>query len=120
MSFRTNPLVAAALIVLSFPALVNPALAAASECPAQLDGHRLRMSVGGSLYLGDPVDNMLQAPDGTHPGPNGPVNVWTFHGGSGLTLICHYDGVRKPVSLMLTADVSSCRQDVNARTFICK
>lgn len=96
----------------------NPA--GAVQCPAEVGGHPMRLMEGGTLFFGDPAKLGSQAPDGTRQGPHGPVNTWTFRNAANMTLVCKYEGVSRPVLISLPADTLICRQDINARSFVCQ
>ena len=108
-----------AVVVISLPVVAAPANAAV-QCPAEVNGHRMRALDGGTIFFGDPAKLGSQAPDGTRQGPRGPVNTWTFRSAANMTLVCRYEGISQPVSVILPADTVICRQDVNARTFACQ
>ena len=88
---------------------------AAVECPATSQGHRLAQW-GGTLYQGDPADDMSLAPTHENPSNRG-VNLWKTPTPVGIVLVCRYAGGR-PLTLPLTADVSGCTQTPGS--FVCK
>lgn len=108
---------AVAMVALMLTAV---AASAAVQCPPSLHGHDLRLNDGGSLYLGNPADMMLQAPDETKRGTTGPINTWRFKSAQGINLVCKYDGTQEAVSLALPASVKSCRQDARSLSFVCQ
>lgn len=110
MSFRTK---AAALTV----AFTFTAATAQAEvgCPNTSQGHALAQW-GGTLYQGDPANDMSLAPTQENPGNRG-VNLWKTPEPVGITLVCRYVGGR-PLMLPLTADIRSCLQ--NPGTFVCR
>lgn len=118
MSFRTKPTFAA-IITGTLLGLSSPVLAAV-QCPSQYQGHPLRLVDGGTIYLGDPADQMSQAPDGTRRGPNGSINTWTFRDASRMKLICRYDGTEAVVAQALPRDTLICRQEAKIRSFVCQ
>lgn len=107
MSSTTSRRVIAAVLLTTVS--TAEAHAAVVECPAIHDGHRLARLDGGSLYQGDPADNVLLAPTNESPGGRG-VNVWTLPDPVGIVLVCQYEGTRAQVVLRLSADVHTCRQ----------
>lgn len=115
---RVN-LLAAALLTLMCAGPTASA-SAAVHCPSVAGGRQLRMMGGGSLYLGNPAANMVQAPDGTEQGPNGPVTTWRFRSGEELKLVCRYDGTQAAVVLPLAREMKICRQEARIRSFVCQ
>ncbi len=101
----------ALLVVIAVP------VQAAVQCPSISAGHALRSSGGGTLFEGPIQDNAALAPEKTQQGPEGWVNNWRFRSPPDVTLVCRYADVSTPVSLKLTPDIRSCRQD--ARSFVC-
>jgi len=93
---------------------------AAVACPPTSGGHHLRRMGGGSLYLGRPQDNMVQAPASTQGGANGYVNTWRFSNAENLTLICRYEGTQAAVTLPLSAGSRTCRQEAASSIFVCQ
>ena len=114
MSFRTNLQSIAAAVML---ALLADGAQAAVQCPSQSQGHTLARLDGGSLFQGNPADNMLLAPSEENPGGHG-VNVWNLPNPEGITLVCRYEGVPTPLMFNLTGDIHSCRQATGS--FSCK
>ena len=94
--------------------------AAAVQCPAVSAGRPLRVTDGGTLYLGRVQDKMLSSPDGTQQGPNGSVNTWRFRHAEDYTLVCRYDGTQAVVSFPLTSEIKVCRQEARIRSFVCQ
>ena len=93
---------------------------AAVDCPRTLQGRDLRLVDGGFLYLGNPVDGMLQAPDRSERGTTGPINTWTFRSAQGINLVCRYEEIRETVTLPLPANTKTCRQDAQTLSFACQ
>lgn len=89
-------------------------------CPPTSGGHHLRRVDGGSLYLGRPEDNILQAPASTQKGANGSVNTWRFSNAENLTLVCRYEGSQAAVTLPLSAGLKTCRQEAASSSFVCQ
>jgi len=118
MSSRTRPTFGA-MIIGTVLSVASPVLAAV-QCPSQYQGHPLRLMDGGTIFLGDPTDQMSQAPDGTRRGPNGPINTWTFRDASRMQLICRYDGTDAVVAQALPRDTLICRQEAKIRSFVCQ
>lgn len=100
--------------------MVTGAARAAVECPRSLQGRDLRLVDGGSLYLGNPADGMLQAPDRSERGTTGPINIWTFRSAQGMHLVCRYEGIRETMTLPLPAATRTCRQDARTLSFVCQ
>jgi len=90
------------------------------QCPSNVDGKPLRKTDGGTLFLGQPVDNMEQVPDNVRTSPNGFVSTWTFKSGAGFNLLCRYEGSSQTVLLSLPPETRQCRSDVGARSFVCQ
>ena len=110
MSSRTKAAALAAAL-----ALTVTAAQAAVECPATSEGHRMEQW-GGTLYQGDPAQNMSLAPTQSNPNNRG-INLWKTPDPLGIVLVCRYAGGR-PLTLPLTSDVSGCVQ--NPGSFVCK
>ncbi len=71
---------------------------------------------GGTLYQGDPADDMSLAPTHENPSNRG-VNLWKTPTPVGIILVCRYAGGHR-LTLPLTADVSGCTQTPGS--FVCK
>lgn len=110
MSSRTKA--AAVAVVFSF---TIAAAQAAVECPTTSQGHALAQW-GGTLYQGDPSNDMSLAPSQSNPGNRG-INLWKTPDPVGINLVCQYVGGRS-LMLPLTADVRMCLQ--NPASFVCK
>lgn len=93
---------------------------AAVQCPASMQGHDLRLVDGGSIFLGSPSDQMLQAPDVTTRGTTGPINTWNFKSAEGMVLVCKYDKIQDQFTARLPASIKSCRQDARSLSFVCQ
>ena len=89
---------------------------AAVQCPAASQGHAFAQW-GGTLYQGDPSDNMSLAPTSENPGGKG-VNYWKTPDPVGIVLVCRYVGLNAPLVLSLTPDVRACAQ--SATSFVCQ
>lgn len=97
----SSPMLKCAAQAMVAVVLASGAANAAVQCPPSLHGHDLRLNDGGSLYLGNPADMMLQAPDETKRGTTGPINTWRFKSAQGMNLVCKYDGTQEAVTLPL-------------------
>ncbi len=112
MSSRTKVL-AFTLVSLA----VSGSVHAAVECPAKSEGRSLARMDGGSLYQGNPADNILLAPSQENPGGRG-VNIWRLPDPLGIVLVCRYEGSRTPLMFNLTPDIHACLQ--GSGSFACK
>ena len=111
MSYRTK----AAAIAVAFSFGLSAAHAAV-ECPGTSQGHALEQW-GGTLYQGDPVNDMSLAPSQENPGNRG-VNYWKTPDPVGIILVCRYVGLPVALKLPLTPDVKGCAQNVGS--FVCR
>ena len=111
MSSRTKAAVLAAAFTLA-----SASAHAAVECPATSQGHAFARW-GGTLFQGDPSNEMSLAPTAENPGGKG-VNFWKTPDPVGIVLVCRYVGLSTPLTFNLTADVRACAQSVTS--FTCK
>lgn len=102
-------------LVLAF--LSTPAVAMVT-CPSMEEGHPLSRSDGASLYLGDPMRQMLLAPT-RQARTMRENNVWLFSG-EAVTLVCKYDGTRRALARSMPVTVRSCVQNLAANTMVCQ
>lgn len=110
MSSRTKVAVVAAMFVFTITTAQ-----AAVECPTTSQGRALAQW-GGTLYQGDPSNDVSLAPSQSNPGNRG-INLWKTPDPVGINLVCRYVGGRS-LMLPLTTDVRMCLQ--NPASFICK
>ena len=87
-------------------------------CPATSSGRPLSRTETGTLFDGDPAQQMSLAPNGSKTGPGGSFfNTWRLQAGGNYTLACHY-AEGPDLLLPLGPAAHTCQQDT--KSFVCR